>query len=249
MQVHVRLFASLRESVGQDHVVIEIPEGITVQELVQHVVEQFPALRGAASAIYAAVNNRYVSPTTVLQAGDEVSLFPPVSGGFDGGQKLYEITESPLSLDDVVARVVDPACGAVATFVGVVRGITGEQRTSHLEYEAHPEMAEVMLAQIGEEIAQKWPRVSKVSIVHRIGRMMVGEPSVIIAVSAPHRDDGVFEACRYAIERIKTIVPIWKKEVLTDGAYWVEGPREAPPGLEDVETPTPIVERDDDVDS
>ncbi len=249
MQVHVRLFASLRESVGQDKLTVEVPEGTTVQDLVRRVEAQFPTLRGAASAIYAAVNNRYVSPTTLLQPDDVVSLFPPVSGGFDGGAKLFEVTSSRLSVDEVVTRVVDPTCGAVATFVGVVRGVTGEQRTSYLEYEAHAEMAEAMLAQIGEEIMERWPHVTKVAIVHRVGRMAVGEASVVIAVAAPHRDDGVFEACRYAIERIKMIVPIWKKEVLSNGEYWVEGPRDSHHVPSDVQRPIPIVERDDDVDA
>ncbi len=249
MQVYVRLFASLRESVGRDRLVVQVPEGTTVKDLVRHVEDRFPALKGAASAIYAAVNNRYVSPATVLQEEDEVSLFPPVSGGFDGGQKLFEVSSDPLSVDEIVARVNQPTCGAIGTFVGVVRGITGDQETDYLEYEAHASMAETMLAQIGDEIMERWPRVEKVAIVHRVGRMAVGEISVVIAVAAPHRDDGVFEACRYAIERIKTIVPIWKKEVLSDGAYWVEGPRHSDRLPEEAETPIPIVERDDDADA
>jgi molybdopterin synthase catalytic subunit len=144
--------------------------------------------------------------------------------------KRFEITDRPLSLDDVAARVSRPDCGAITTFAGVVRGETatetGQRGTDFLNYEAYTEMAERMLAQIGDEIQARWPKVMAVSILHRTGRIEVGEPSVIIAVATPHRDDGCFEACRYAIERLKAIVPIWKEENWSDGQVWIEGPRQ-----------------------
>lgn len=144
--------------------------------------------------------------------------------------KRFEITDRPLSLDDGAARVSRPDCGAITTFAGVVRGETatgtGLRGTDFLNYEAYTEMAERMLAQIGDEIQARWPKVMGVSILHRIGRIEVGEPSVVIAVATPHRDDGCFEACRYAIERLKAIVPIWKEENWSDGQVWVEGPRQ-----------------------
>jgi molybdopterin synthase catalytic subunit len=146
------------------------------------------------------------------------------------GKKLFEITEQPLSLDDVAARVRRPDCGAIVTFAGVVRGETATQDglrgTDFLNYEAYTEMAERMLAQIGDEIRARWPKVALVSILHRVGRLEIGEPSVVIAVATPHRGDGCFEACRYAIERLKAIVPIWKQENWSDGQVWVEGPRQ-----------------------
>ncbi len=145
-------------------------------------------------------------------------------------KKLFELTDAPLSLDDVAARVTRPDCGAVATFGGMVRGSTetddGQRGTDFLEYEAYPEMAEQMLAAIGDEIQQKWPKVKAVSIIHRTGRVEIGEPSVVIGVATPHRGDGCFEACRYAIERLKAVVPIWKQENWSDGQVWVEGPRQ-----------------------
>jgi molybdopterin synthase catalytic subunit len=152
--------------------------------------------------------------------------------------KLFEIMDGPLSLDDVAKRVGDPASGAVVTFAGIVRGETatseGTRGTDFLHYEAYAEMAESMLAQIGAEIQAKWPKVRAVSILHRVGRLEIGEPSVVIAVATPHRGDGCFDACRYAIERLKAIVPIWKQENWADGQVWVEGPRQ--PEL-DVEAP------------
>jgi molybdopterin synthase catalytic subunit len=145
-------------------------------------------------------------------------------------KKLFEITEQPLSLDDVAARVSRANCGAITTFAGVVRGATvtqdGLRGTDFLDYEAYAEMAEQMLARIGAEIKEQWPKVEAVSILHRIGRCEIGEASVVIAVTTPHRGDGCFDACRYAIERLKAVVPIWKQENWADGQVWIEGPRQ-----------------------
>jgi molybdopterin synthase catalytic subunit len=137
----------------------------------------------------------------------------------DSMTKLFEVTDRVLSVDEVVARLADPAIGAVATFVGVVRGSTGGRETLYLEYEAYPEMAEETLRQVGDEVQSRWPEVRQVSIVHRTGHLEVGETAVVIALSAAHRRQ-VFDALHYAIDRIKEIVPIWKKEVWADGAEW-----------------------------
>ena len=133
--------------------------------------------------------------------------------------KLFEITAAEVSVDEVVARLADPAIGAVVTFVGVVRGETDGRETEYLEYEAYPEMAEETLHQIGDEIRARWETIRKVAIVHRVGRLEVGETAVVIALSAAHRS-GLFDALRYSIDRLKEIVPIWKKEVWADGEEW-----------------------------
>jgi molybdopterin synthase catalytic subunit len=133
--------------------------------------------------------------------------------------KLFQITVDCLSVDDVIARLTHPAIGGVSTFVGVVRGETEGRKTLHMEYEAYPEMAEGELQRIGEEILQRWATIREVAIVHRIGRLEVGETIVVIAVSSAHRAD-LFDATHYAIDRLKDIVPIWKKEVWADGAAW-----------------------------
>lgn len=146
-------------------------------------------------------------------------------------QKLFEITESPISVEEVAARVTLPDCGAVVTFSGTVRGETQieeeARETSFLVYEAYAEMAEESLAQIGEEARRRWPKVRAVSIVHRIGRCEIGEPTVVIAVATPHRGDGCFDACAWVIEELKGVAPIWKQENWADGQSWVEGPRRA----------------------
>jgi molybdopterin synthase catalytic subunit len=133
--------------------------------------------------------------------------------------KLFEVTTQPLSVDEVVARVADPGNGAVITFVGVVRDNTEGRQVHFLEYEAYPEMAEETLRQIGDEVRQRWKSVRGVAIVHRVGRLQIGEASVVIAISAGHRPE-VFDAVHYAIDRLKEIVPIWKKEVWADGSEW-----------------------------
>jgi molybdopterin converting factor subunit 1 len=252
IDVQVRLFASLRQAVGAGTLTRSLPVGATVADLVQALAVEHPQLPSAAGAIYAAVNRVYAGEDTVLQQGDEVGLFPPVSGG-QAGPRLFEITEAPLSLDDVAGRVAGPSRGAVTVFAGLVRGETdlanpyaaapptgsgdeqGRLHTDYLEYEAYAEMAEAVLAQVGAEVQERWPQIEAVSIVHRIGRIEVGEPSVVIAVAAAHRK-GTFDACSYAIERLKAIVPIWKKEVGRDGQWWVEGPREANPAVSVVPT-------------
>ena len=136
--------------------------------------------------------------------------------------KLFEITTQPISVDDVSRRAISPAVGSVVTFAGVVRGTNQGRQVHSLEYEAYPEMAEPILAQIGEEIRARWP-VEQVAIVHRVGRLQVGEVSVVIAIASAHRQ-GAFEAGRYAIDRIKQIAPVWKKEYLDGGEVWLDGP-------------------------
>jgi len=133
--------------------------------------------------------------------------------------KLFAVVEEPISVDEVVARLANPAMGAVVTFVGTVRGDTDGRRVLYLEYEAYPEMAEQVLAQVGDEVRARWTEVQQVAIVHRVGRLDIGEVAVVIALSAAHRRQ-TFDALRYAIDRIKEIVPIWKKEVWADGAEW-----------------------------
>lgn len=142
------------------------------------------------------------------------------------GEKLFEVTTEPISVDEVSHRVSDPRVGAVVSFAGIVRGINAGRTVHYLEYETYPEMAELTLAQIGEEIKARWP-VEQIAIVHRVGRQEIGETSVVIAIASGHRQ-GAFEAGRYAIDRIKEIVPIWKKEYFEGGEVWIDGPEKPP---------------------
>ena len=141
-------------------------------------------------------------------------------------EKLFEITAVPISVDEVNRRVTSPAAGAVVTFTGIVRSTNQGRQVRYLEYEAYSEMAEAVLAQIGDEVKARW-EVEAVAIVHRTGRLEIGEASVIIAVASGHRQ-GAFEAGRYAIDRITEIVPVWKKEYFEGGGVWIEGPSQPP---------------------
>jgi molybdopterin synthase catalytic subunit len=135
------------------------------------------------------------------------------------GKGRYEITSDPLTVDTIVTQLADPAMGAVVTFVGVVRCETGGREVLYLEYEAYPEMAEQVLEHIADEVRSRWPEIRDVAIMHRVGRLEVGETAVVIALSAAHRAQ-LFDALHYTIDRVKEIAPIWKREVWTDGAEW-----------------------------
>lgn len=146
---------------------------------------------------------------------------------------IYSITEDELDLDVLLAAISSPSTGAVVIFTGMVRGVTkrGEaHETDYLEYEAYKPMAEAKMRQIGDEIREHWPTVEGIAIVQRIGRLFTRTPTVIIACTAAHRDTGVFEAARYGIDRLKEIVPIWKREIGTNGEEWVEGDYIPKPG-------------------
>jgi molybdopterin synthase catalytic subunit len=158
----------------------------------------------------------------VIRSGDEVALFPPVSGG-STFPEIFRVTEGSIDLNELVASVTLPATGAVCTFTGTVRGVSADHETAQLQYEAYTPMAEVKMRQVAAEIRERWPVVQGIAIVQRVGRLSVGEFTVLIAVSAGHRDQGVFEAARYGIDRLKEIVPVWKKEIGPGGEQWVEG--------------------------
>ncbi len=223
MKVTVKLFARMRELVGTGTLEQEIKENATIADLVDHLHARFPKLAQAAPRTIISVNKEFADPNTPLSEGDEVAFFPPVSGGTNAGQDKFAVTFDPLSLDEMAARVVKPETGAVAVFGGVVRSVSAGKVVEHLEYEAYEEMALAKLRQVAQEARRKWPKIVDMAIVQRIGHLEVGENAVVVAVSSPHRNDGCFEACAYAINRLKEIVPIWKKEVGPDGIEWVEG--------------------------
>ena len=237
INVGVRAFAALREALGFAETTVSVAPGTDIAGLMRRArTSSTLALNLTAQRYGVALNRSYAPLTAVLADGDEVALIPPVSGGAANADaaKLFEISDQPLSLDDVMRRVVAPERGGVTLFAGTVRGVTrraGEDEiaTDYLEYEAYPEMAEEALARIAAEVQARWPSVSAVSIVHRVGRLAVGDLAVVIAVAASHRQD-TFDACHYAIDRVKQIAPIWKKEVGPDGSFWVEGPESSVTG-------------------
>lgn len=215
MTIEVRYFAMIREVVGRSRERRELPRDASAGDLFDALIREHPRLERMRPVTMIMVNQEYVAAEHRLQPGDEVAFIPPVSGG----EGRFRIQTEPIDPRRVEALVEDPSAGAIVTFVGVVRDNARGQSVTHLEYEAYAPAAERKLAQIGEEIAGRWG-IDQVAISHRTGSLGVGETSVVISVSSPHRE-AAFDACRYAIERIKEIVPIWKKEHYADGAVWI----------------------------
>ena len=218
MRVRVRLFARYREALGRERLEVDLPENGTVECAWSAVADRHPELAPYRPFTLFAVGQDYVSPDHRLRPDDELCLFPPVSGG--AAPDIYRVVTEPLSPDKIAADVDDPGAGGIVIFSGVVRNETGGRPVKFLEYEAHAPMAEVKMREIGETVRARWPEVKRVAMLHRIGRLEIGEASVLIAVAAAHRGDA-FEACRYAIDTLKRIVPVWKKEHFEDGEVWV----------------------------
>jgi len=216
VNVKVRYFAIIRELLGRSLEDRLVADGTTAGGLFDDLAAQHPRLDRLRPVTMLMVNQAYVTSDHLLHDGDEVALIPPVSGGEMGP---FRVQSEPLNPRDVEAGVADPSAGAIVTFVGTVRNHGRGRQVVQLEYEAYAPAAEAMLRQIGDEIRERWGPV-RVSIVHRVGSLSVGEASVVICVASAHRD-AAFDASRYAIERIKEIVPIWKKEHYGDGAVWV----------------------------
>ena len=221
MQITVQLFASLAEAAGTRAVCLQdLPDPATTGEVGQALFARFPALAPMRESVIYAVNAEYVQADYPVRPGDEVALIPPVSGG-GGGGAYFQITAQPLDLGALHDLVRRDESGAVALFSGVVRNTNLGRAVDHLVYDAYEAMATKVMRRIAAEIRERWT-VSAIAMHHRIGRLEIGEASVVIAVAAPHRREAI-EGCQYGIDRLKAIVPIWKKEVWTDGAHWVEG--------------------------
>jgi molybdopterin synthase catalytic subunit len=208
VKVRVRLFAALRERAGSGDVEVEVPEDAVVGDV-------WPALAlgDEPVGLLFAVNREYAERAQSLSAGDEVAVIPPVSGGG------FLLSEEPLSLDAAVAEVRTDDAGAIATFVGTTRRRSRERDVVHLEYEAYEGMAEQVMAELAVELKRRH-ELCEVAIHHRVGRVEIGETSVVIAVSAPHRA-AALTACREAIDELKVAVPLWKKEVYEGGEEWI----------------------------
>jgi molybdopterin converting factor subunit 1 len=221
VRVRILLFARYREATGQERVDVDLPEGGTVEAAWKAMVDRHPELAQYRPYTLFAVGHDYVEPDHRLRPDDELCLFPPVSGGSGtSAGDIFQVLDTPLSPDAIAAAVDEPGAGGIVIFSGVVRNETDGRPVKFLEYEAHTAMAEAKIREIGAVIRARWTGVRRVAILHRIGRLEIGESSVLIAVSAAHRGEA-FEACRYAIDTLKRTVPVWKKEHFEDGEVWV----------------------------
>jgi molybdopterin converting factor subunit 1 len=218
--VRARLFARLREQAGSETEALELPAGSTLADVYDALLRLHPALEADRNAVRGAINQEFADWTTAVADGDEVAFIPPVSGGAHGGV-LFELTARPLDARRLEAAVEHKGAGAICTFTGVVRDNSRGRAVTHLDYEAYAEMATAQMRKIGDEIAERWPE-ARVAMAHRTGRLEIGEASVVVSVSSPHRAEAI-AACKWGIDRLKESVPIWKKEHAADGTFWIEG--------------------------
>lgn len=228
MRVTIRLFAGLAERMGGPSVILETEHDTLTAGILKDLLSQrYPEAAQAITASFVARNQAYARPEELIAEGDELALIPPVSGGSPSAEAehttepdvpLFELTWEPLQPESISAKVMGPGMGANLTFTGTTREFTHGERTLLLEYEAYQPMALATLRQIGEEVSQRWAG-ARCAITHRLGPVALAEASVVIAVAAPHRAE-CYEASRYAIERLKQIVPIWKKEQREAEAEW-----------------------------
>lgn len=219
--VRARLFARLREQAGTETEDLALPQGATLAGAYAALRLAHPALESDLGGVRGAINQEFADWDAPLADGDEVAFIPPVSGGTGEVGVLFELTDKPLEARRLEAAVARGGAGAICTFTGVVRDNARGRAVTHLEYEAYAEMAVAEMRRIGEEIAERWPE-ARLAIAHRTGRLEIGEPSVIVSVSSPHRAEAI-AACKWGIDRLKESVPIWKKEHAADGTFWIEG--------------------------
>jgi molybdopterin synthase catalytic subunit len=231
MQVRVLFFGVLKDLLSSSGDAVTLPEGATVTQLLER-------LRGGAahpvwSALAVAVNREYAAASAVLHEGDEVALLPPVSGGRDDAAvaPVVGLVRKPIDRDALVTSLKHPADGAIVVFDGIVRDNTRGRKTLYLDYEAYEEMALTEMQKLAVEAQERFA-IDRVGVVHRLGRLEIGESSIEIVVTSAHRG-AAFDACRWLIDTLKRTVPVWKKEHFADGAVWTDGepfPAELKPG-------------------
>lgn len=228
MKISVLFFGILKDVLGRSAETIELPEGSRLRELLSYYARQSPPFAAMMPSLAVSVNQEYSGAERTLRGGDEVGLLPPVSGGSSVRNEVQDktrgevhITRERIDAEGIVARLKQPSDGAAVVFDGVVRDNTRRRRTLYLEYEAYEPMALKQLHSLATEARTRFS-VRAVSIVHRLGRLEIGETSVLIGVASAHRA-AAFEACRWTIDTLKRTVPIWKKEYFEDGTVWADG--------------------------
>lgn len=229
MQVRVLFFGMLKDLAGRDGEVLQLPEHATLSDVFMHYEEMNPRLGELAASIAISVNQQFAGPDSSLREGDEVAFLPPVSGGSTDRQiempaqsrRYASIIREKIDTQAVLTRLKQPADGAAVVFEGIVRDNTRGRRTLYLNYESYEEMALKQMDALAEQSLQQFS-IRDVAIVHRLGRLEIGETSVLIVVASAHRA-AAFDACRWLIDTLKRTVPIWKKEHFEDGAVWADG--------------------------
>jgi len=217
--VRVLFFGILKDIVGRAEESLEIGTDSTLATVFEHYSQRFETLRDKRPSILFARNHEFASPETVVTENDEIAFLPPVSGGSQ--DHFFAITREVIDVRALIQKIQRPEDGAVVTFEGIVRNNTKGRATAYLDYECYEPMALAGMTRIGQEVARQFA-IGRIGIVHRLGRLQIGEASVAVVAGAPHRRPA-FEAALEAINRLKREVPIWKKEFFADGAIWVDG--------------------------
>lgn len=227
MEITLLFFATFKDQANTKRTTIDIPENSTVIQLLNNIlIEKFPDLIIHPPSTLVAINQEFANFEDVIPQGAEVAIFPPVSGGEDNFPTIILLTQDKIEIEDLLQEITLPSTGASAIFTGMVREITynpGYKKIKYLEYEAYQPMAEAKMRQVADEIRLKWPKVQGIAIIQRIGNLEPKVPTTLIACTSAHRNDGIFEAAHYGIDRVKEIVPVWKKEVGESGEEWIEG--------------------------
>lgn len=225
MHIQVLFFGMLKELTGKTDMSLELSDGETVRDLLEHCAREFPRIKEMLPTLAVAVNQHYAAPDAKLNSDDEIALLPPVSGGAekstDGKPRHASIVRNPIDTQAVVADLKRGEDGAVVVFEGVVRNQTRGRKTLHLDYESYVEMALRQMESLAEQALKQF-RIRDVALVHRLGRLEIGETSLLIVVASAHRA-AAFDACRWLVDTLKRTVPIWKKEYFADGAVWADG--------------------------
>jgi molybdopterin converting factor subunit 1 len=226
MHVRVLFFGRLKDIVGKSEESAELSEGARVEDLFARYGRSFPELGKFRSSVVASVNQEFAEWRAPLSSGDEVAFLPPVSGGAAPagaavGENQIALVRTRIDTAEIFEKLKAPQDGAVVVFEGIVRNNSGNRATLYLEYEAYEAMALAKMREIGEKMREKFP-IRRFAMIHRLGRLEIGETSVLVVVCSAHRA-AAFDACRFGIDTLKSTVPIWKKEFFRDGAAWAEG--------------------------
>ena len=229
MKIRVLFFGFARDVTGVTEEQIDFQSGPEVGDVRREYEARFPRLASMSDSLRVAVNEEFRERSWRLRDGDEVAFIPPVSGGEDAGspQDFCCLTRDPIPSPQLAEDLKAPEDGAAVVFEGIVRNHLGGRRTLYLEYEAYESMAVKKMTEIADEARARF-RIDRIGIIHRMGRIEIGETSVAVIVTAEHRG-AAFDACRYLIDRLKQVVPIWKKEFFEDGFVWAEGERQGAP--------------------